>query len=256
MVFPIPFDQELYMGMKTRPATICAVFEPTGLKDPFTVSKYRKNSEIVCSRKKLSIKSGMSEFRKIYSSACHRDSDSSGSSAEEEPRTMGDLSFEEWKRTMAGLNDRVIVDGNGTIGELSPRIPTVSSRWAYENWRDRMDGTNTGGDRLPGRTGFPLTRSTRIPIPVPFTGYSRPSRFPVPTGETQNILVPTGHSRPSRIPVRTGQTRDYSACQPCLYRNCSTRRTGTQPSRIPVPISGRGFRRDVNHCTCSCHSPY
>jgi hypothetical protein len=168
----------------------------------------------------------MAERQKICPVIDRLANNSSSSSSEEEPRTMGDESFGEWTETMAGLNER----GGRMVGEQVSRIPVLRSRWVYENWMERLDGTNTGDDLL-ARTGVPRIRSSRIPIPVPFRGY-----------------------RPSRIPVATGQARNQSPCQCCFQRNSAVPRTACQPSRIPIPISGRNLRIDANGCICLCHN--
>jgi hypothetical protein len=166
----------------------------------------------------------MSDYPRICPNVDRQINDYSSSSSEDEPRTMGDESFEDWTETMGGLNDR------GSAAEQDSRIPVLRSRWVYENWMERLDGTNTGDD-LHARMGVPQIRSSRIPIPVPSTGFSRPSRIPVPTG----------------------QARNYSGCQCCFQRNSVTPRSACQPSRIPVPVA-RNLRIDTNNCICLCHN--
>jgi hypothetical protein len=162
-------------------------------------------------------------------------------SFQEEPRTMGDESFEMWVGTMAGLDDRDTFEGYVTGGPRSSRIPKLTSRWAFENWLQRRADTDfrTFASR---RAGVPQISGSRIPVSSEALTYSMSLRSWDTGSESfsdRRIMV----SQPSRIPVPTsaGQTQTFTSYD-CVYTNSSTANTVPRGSRIPI-ATRRAARR-------------
>jgi hypothetical protein len=140
---------------------------------------------------------------------CHNGS-FQGASADnffqEEPRTMGDESFEMWTETMAGLDEYV------TGGPWSSRIPVLTSKWAYENWLQRRNNANFVTDT--GRRAIvPRVPGSRIPVAVDTPTYATSFRSLERRSE-YFCERRTTVSQPSRIPLRTSAGQN----QPCLHQ--------------------------------------
>jgi hypothetical protein len=154
--------------------------------------------------------------------------------SQEEPRTMGDESFEMWVETMAGLDDCDPFGGYVTGGQQSSRIPNLTSRWAYENWLQRRADTGFG-TYVGRRTRVPQISRSRVPVSSDTLKYWMSLRSWESGSEhfcDRRIMV----SQPSRIPVpnSAGQTQKFTSYQ-CVYTNSSGAVTAPWGSRIPIP---------------------
>jgi hypothetical protein len=150
--------------------------------------------------------------------------DAAGNFSQEEPRIMGDQSFDEWTRTMAGLDD-----SNPFGGQQSFRIPKLTSRWAYENWLERRNNAD-----LRRTTRVPQVPGSRIPVSSDTLTYAMSLRS-WDTGSEQFCDRRIMASQPSRIPVPTsaGQVQEFTSYD-CIYTNYSAANAAPRGSRIPV----------------------
>jgi hypothetical protein len=160
----------------------------------------------------------------------------------EEPRTMGDESFEEWMDTMGGIDEG---------GQRGRGIPALSSRWAYENWvnkaydRDLRGETANWVDRGYNREFRAVSPVQRYPgsrIPVAYTSgqtgavcpcaqpaEGRPSRLPIPTAE--------GYSRRGQRRASSSSSSGSSSDEECRYKY------RYPPTKIPKPTYTQTTRR-------------
>jgi hypothetical protein len=145
---------------------------------------------------------------------------------DDEPRTMGDNSFEMWMEGMAGMNEESYQDQD-------VRIPQLSSSWAYRNWLQRVDGAGSL-EYNPQWSRVQRIRGSRIPVLV---DGQRNTASAIVAADMQQRLQNT------RIPTRTaeGPIGNSNSEQYYFYYRNTSRRQG-----VPIKTSHRRINSSRN----------